>query len=469
MADVIAAPALGSREEKIAFYKRTMKITLPIAVQNFMDAAVGSADVLMLSFVGQTAMAASSLAGQFMFVLQMLLFGMSSGATVLAAQYWGKKDIRTVERVIGLAVRFSVVISLLFSIAAAFFPRAVMRIFTDNEELIRDGISYLRALSPAYVFGGFATIYLCIMRTVERVKISAAIHCGAVVMNVVLNACFIFGFGPFPELGITGVALATSITRAVEVIVCLIDSRLNPVIRLRFKDIVSRAGILMKDYISYSVPSAANDIVWGLAYSVYSIIFGHLSSDIVAANSVATVVRNLSMVVCFGVSSAAAIVIGKAMGDNRLKEAMVYGARFVRLSLWTALVGGGLILLLRPFILQFMHLYVTVTDTVRSHLSTMLFINSYYVIGASVNTMVICGVFRAGGDVRFGLVCDLVAMWVYAVPVGLICAFVLKLPEMWVYFILCLDEFVKMPANIIHYRKRTWCKNITRDEVSRQQ
>lgn len=458
-----AAQTLGSREEKRSFYRYTARITAPIALQNLMDAAVGSADVIMLSFVSQTALAASSLAGQVMFVLQMLLFGISSGASVLSAQYWGKGDQRAVERVMGLSLRVTVAIAALFTLAAAAVPGLIMRIFTAESDLIAAGADYLRAVSAAYLLGGFSTVYLSVMRSVERVRVSAALHCSAVVMNVLLNACFIFGIGPFPKLGIVGVALATSITRLLEFIACLIDSRFCRVIRLKMADLLARGGQLMRDFVRFSVPAAANDIIWGLAFSVYSIILGHLSSDIVAANSVASVVRNLGTVVCFGVSSSAAIILGKTMGYNQLKEAKEYARRFAWLSVQTALAGGVLILLSRPLVLQFMHYYVTVTDTVRSELSTMLLINSYYVIGQSVNTMLICGIFRAGGDVRFGLICDIISMWCYAVPIGLLCAFVFKLPEMWVYFVLCLDEFVKMPVVVAHYKKRGWLRNITRD------
>ena len=455
--------ALGSREEKRSFYRYAARITAPIALQNLMDAAVGSADVIMLSFVSQTALAASSLAGQVMFVLEVLLFGISSGASVLSAQYWGKGDRRAVERVMGLSLRVTLLIASMFTLAAAFAPGLLMRIFTSDGALIAAGVEYLRAVSASYVLGSFATVYLSVMRSVERVRVSAAVHCCAVILNVLLNACFIFGIGPFPRLGIVGVALATSITRLLEVAACLIDSRLCRVIRLRAADLWAKGGELMRDFVRFSVPAAANDIVWGLAFSVYSIILGHLSSDIVAANSVATVVRGLGTVVCFGVSNSAAIILGKTMGYGQLREARVYARRFCFLSVFTALAGGALILLGRPLVLRFMHYYVTVTDTVRHELSLMLLINSYYILGQSVNTMLICGVFRAGGDVRFGLVCDCVAMWGYAVPVGLLCAFVLRLPEMWVYFILCLDEFVKMPVVIAHYKKRGWLRNITRD------
>ena len=456
-------PALGSRAEKRSFYRQAMKLTLPIALQNLMDTAVNSADVIMLSFVSQTALSASSLAGQVAFVMSNLIYGLSSASSVLTAQYWGSGDRRTVEKVLGLALKAAVAVSLIFALAAAFMPAQLMRIFTDDQALIAEGVTYLRVVSVSYVLGSFAQIYLSVMRSVERVMMSAAIHCGAVIMNVVLNACFIFGVGPFPELGILGVALATSITRAVETLVCVADGLLNRTVRLRLRYMLGRAGQLARDFLRIAVPAASNDIIWGLAFSVYSVILGHMSSDIVAANSVASVVRNMGTVVCFGTASAAAIMLGKTMGENKLAEARVYARRFVGLSIWTALAGGVAILLVRPLVLSGMHIYVDVTEVVRRETSIMLLINAYYIMGMSVNTMLICGIFRAGGDVRYGLICDTIAMWGYAVPVGLLCAFVLKLPEMWVYFILCLDEFVKMPVNVMHYRRMGWVRNLTRN------
>lgn len=460
-----AAPALGSRAEKKAFYKNALKITLPIALQNFMDAAVSSADIIMLSFVNQQALAASSLAGNVAFSVSNLMFGLSSAAAVMSAQYWGKGDKKTVERVLGLSLRFALLVGLFFTLAAAVFPGPIMQLFTDDRAVIQNGVVYLQAVCASYVLGALAQVYLSVMRSVGRVKMSAAVHSMAVVMNVVLNACFIFGWGPFPELGILGVALATTITRVVEAAICLADGLRCRIIRLRLRYLMQKAGSLTRDFLHMAIPSAGNDMIWGLAISVYSAILGHLSTDIVAANSVANVVRNFGTVVCFGTSSAAAIMLGQAMGDNKLAEAKAYAKRFIGISIWTAVLGGGLILLCSPLVMDFMHLYVTVTDVVRQELPLMLFINAYYVLGMSLNTMLICGIFRAGGDVKYGLICDLFAMWGYAVPIGLICAFVLKLPEMWVYFILYLDEFVKIPVNLWHYKKMTWLKNITRDDV----
>ncbi len=462
----LAAPALGSRSEKKAFYKHALKITFPIALQNFMDAAISSGDIIMLSFVSQSALAASSLAGQVAFVLHMLLYGISSGASVLAAQYWGKGDCRTVERVLGLSLRISIMVGLIFTLATGLFPELVMRIYTSDPTLIAPGVEYLRAASLSYVLGSFTSVYLSVMRSVERVRMSAAVHCSAVVLDMILNVCFVFGLGPFPELGIFGVALSTTITRGLEALVCLADGATCKIVKLRIKYLFTRAGQLMRDFIRFAVPAAANDIIWGMAFSVYSMIFGRLSPDIVAANSVASVVRNLGTVVCFGVASSASIVLGKAMGDNRMEEAKVYASRFARLSVYTAVFGGLVILAIRPLVLNFMGLFVRdVTALAQQELGIMLFINSYYIMGASVNTMLICGIFRAGGDANFGMICDFFAMWAYAVPVGLLCAFVFKLPEMWVYFVLCLDEFVKMPVIIWHYKKRGWLRNVTREDI----
>ena len=459
-------PALGSREERRAFFRQAARITAPIALENFMDAAVSTADVLMLSFVSQAALASSSLASQVAFIMANLLYGVSSAAAVLVAQYWGKGDRTAVKRVAGLALRVALCIGAVFMLLGLLMPDVLMRIYTNDPELIREGQKYLRTVSVSYLFGAMSTVYLAVMRSVERVKLSAAVHCSAVGMNVLLNACFIFGWGFFPKLGVVGVALATSITRVLEFTVCVIDSRLNHTVRVGLRDLTAKVGALMRDFFRIAVPAAANDVIWGLAFSVYSVILGHLSSDIVAANSVANVVRNLGTVVCFGIAGSGAIMLGKAMGDNRLEQACVWAKRFARMSVILALIAGGLILLCRPLVLRFMGVYVPVTDRVREELSIMLYINSYYILGMSFNTMLICGIFRAGGDVRYGLICDTVTMWGFSVPIGLLCAFVLKLPEMWVYFILCLDEFVKMPFNIRHYRKQQWLNNLTRDQIA---
>lgn len=222
-----------------------------------------------------------------------------------------------------------------------------------------------------------------------------------------------------------------------------------------------RNKTLFKDFLKLSLPALGNDVSWSVAFSMYSVILGHLGTDAVAANSLVTVVRNFGTVLCFGTASAGGILLGNVMGENDMERAKVYASKILRLTIITGAIGGVLILAATPFALHFADL----TDTAMHYLKYMLYINSYYVMGAAVNTTLIAGVFRAGGDSRFGLICDTVDMWCYAVPLGFIAAFVLKLPVLVVYFLLCTDEFVKWPWVIKHYLSKKWLKNITRDNL----
>ena len=198
-----------------------------------------------------------------------------------------------------------------------------------------------------------------------------------------------------------------------------------------------------------------------VAFSMYSVILGHLGSDAVAANSFVVVVRNFGTVLCFGTASAGGILLGNVMGAGNMEHARDYASKLMKLTVITGAIGGALVLAVTPFVLYFADL----SDTAMHYLKYMLLINTYYIMGTAVNTTLIAGVFRAGGDSRFGLICDTIDMWCYAVPLGFIAAFVFKLPVLVVYFLLCTDEFVKWPWVIKHYRSGKWLKNITRERL----
>ena len=217
----------------------------------------------------------------------------------------------------------------------------------------------------------------------------------------------------------------------------------------------------MQDFIKISLPALGNDISWGLAFSMYSVIMGHMGTDVVAANSLVTVVRNFGTTFCFGIASGGTILLGNIIGSNQLEEAKECASQIMKLTILAGLFGGIVVLLASPLVLE----YASLTETAHRYLKYMLLINSYYIMGIAVNTTLIAGVFRAGGDTRFGFICDTIDMWVYAVPLGFIAAFVLKLPVMVVYFLLCTDEFVKWPWVFKHYRSMKWLKNITRDDL----
>ena len=446
---------------KDRFYPQIMKLVIPIIIQNLLSAAVNSADVVMLNYVGQSSISAVSLAANYAGVLFMVYYGLGTGASMLSAQYWGKKDLQAIRVVEGIALRFSIVISLCFSAFALFAPELMMKLFTNDAELIAIGAGYLRVMSLTYFCWGIIEIYLSVLRSIGRVTVSMVLNVLAFSLNILLNAVFIFGLFGAPKLGATGVAIATATSRVVELIGCILVSLFSKDLKLKLSYMFIRNKTLFKDFLKLSLPALGNDVSWSVAFSMYSVILGHLGTDAVAANSLVTVVRNFGTVLCFGTASAGGILLGNVMGENDMERAKVYASKILRLTIITGAIGGVLILAATPFVLHFADL----SDTAMHYLKYMLYINSYYVMGAAVNTTLIAGVFRAGGDSRFGLICDTVDMWCYAVPLGFIAAFVLKLPVLVVYFLLCTDEFVKWPWVIKHYLSKKWLKNITRDNL----
>ncbi|MCI5700509.1 MAG: MATE family efflux transporter [Lachnospiraceae bacterium] len=443
------------------FYKQFFRLMLPIVIQNLLSAAVGSADVVMLNYVDQSAISVVSLASNYANVLFMVYFGLGTGATLLCAQYFGKKDMHAIEVVEGIALRISVLISVCVAGVAFLAPNLMMRLFTNDAQLILIGAGYLRIMGVTYLCWGVIEIYLAVLRSIGRVTVSMTLNVLAFGLNILLNAAFIFGLSGMPKLGATGVAIATAVSRVVELIGCFVVSAFSKDIKLKLSLMFVRNKLLFRDFVRLALPALANDLIWGVAFSMYSVILGHLGNDAVAANSLVVVVRNISTVFCFAVASAGGILLGRVMGEGNLEKAKQYASHMMKLTVITALCGGVLILCITPFMLKF----ASLSDTAMHYLKYMLYINSYYIMGAAVNTSLIAGVFRAGGDTRFGLVCDTIDMWCYAVPLGFLAAFVFKLPVMWVYFLLCTDEFVKWPWVIRHYKSGKWAQNITRDNL----
>lgn len=448
-------------DNKTDFYRQIFKLVIPIVIQNLLSAAVNSADVIMLNYVGQSSISAVSLAANYANVLFMVYYGLGTGATLICAQYYGKGNLKAIETVEGIALRFSLILSLVVSMVAFTMPQTMMRLFTNDPELIRIGASYLRVMGITYLCWGIIEIYLAVLRSIGRVTISMALNVLAFVLNVILNAVFIFGLFGVPKMGATGVAIATAISRLIELAACIVVSSVSKDIKLNPKYMFIRNKLLSGDFVRLSLPALFNDVSWSVAFSMYSVILGHLGTEAVAANSLVVVVRNIGTVLCFGVASAGGILLGNVMGQGNIEKAKDYASRMMKLTVITGIIGGGIILMITPFVLRF----ASLNDTAMHYLKYMLLINSYYIMGAAVNTSLIAGVFRAGGDTRFGLVCDTIDMWCYAVPLGFFAAFVLKLPVLWVYFLLCTDEFVKWPWVIKRYRSGKWAQNITRENL----
>ena len=442
-------------ERKRSLRKEIVRLALPIALQQFMTALVGACDAIMLGKLSQDAMSAVSLATQVTFVFNLFMFAFMAGENMFVAQYYGKGDYTGISQVFSLVTKICGCIAVVFLAGTLFFPEQLMRILTNEETLIVLGSEYLRVIGISYVFSGIAQTFLAIMKNCGAVNMSTLINGVMVILNIVLNAVFIFGLSGFPKMGIKGAALATVLATVVQFLwsVGYVLCRIRAV---KFS-LRSCEKKLFGRFWQKAVPLLINNLAWGIGFSMYSVIMGHLGTDAVAANGIANISKNLVVCFCLGLGNAGSIIVGNRLGADRLQEAKEAGGTLTRTAIIAGIVSGLVLIALSPFITKM----VDLTPTARGYLQKMLLICSYYIAGKSVNCMTIGGIFAAGGDSKFGMLCDSVTLWCIIVPLGCICAFILKLPVMIVYFVLNLDEIIKLPVVYKHYKKYKWIKNLT--------
>lgn len=447
---------INTKDNELA--QQMMKLVVPIAIQQFMLALVSATDALMLGFVNQESLSAVSLAGQIQFILNLFISGIAAGCGIIIAQYWGKKDVNSIEKVMPVALYINVIFGGLFTVLALTIPGSLMTLFTNDAILIANGSSYLRAVAFSYVLCGISQIYLILLKNIGYASLSSKISSTAVVINICLNTVLIFGFLGAPKLGIVGAAYATVTARIVELIWAFFAVRHYSSVGIRWSGILHTDKTLTMDFWHYTFPVLGAALVWGIAFSLYSVILGHMGSDAVAANSIASIVKSMVQCVIRGVSAGAGILVGNLLGANELEKARNYGSRITRISIVIGIVTGTVLILLSPLVSGL----APMSDTAREYLQFMMIVLGFNLMGQSVNTTVLDGIFCAGGDSKFDMKGNLGAMWCFSVPLGFIAAFAFHAPVWLVYIIISLDEIVKLPAVYIHYKKYVWVRNITR-------
>lgn len=438
--------------------QQMLHLVVPIAIQQFMLALVSATDALMLGFVDQTSLSAVSLAGQVQFVLNLFVAGIAAGCGIMIAQYWGKRDTASIEKVMPVALYTTLLSGGIFTVLALMIPGGLMHIFTNDPLLISNGASYLRAVALSYVFCGISQIYLILLKNTGHATLSSKISSSAVIINIILNAILIFGLFGAPRLGIVGAAYATVTARLVELVWAYFAVRHAHHVAIRWSGILHTSKVLTKDFWYYTTPALGAALVWGIAFVLYSVILGHMGSDAVAANSIASIVKSMVQCVIRGVSAGAGILVGNLLGANELEKAKTYGGRITRISILIGVVTGTILIILSPFVSH----VAPMSDTARGYLQFMMVVLGFNLMGQSVNTTVLDGIFCAGGDAKFDMIGNLGAMWCFSVPLGFITAFVFHAPVWLVYIIISLDEIVKLPAVYKHYKKYVWVRNITR-------
>ena len=440
------------------FLKNLFSLALPIAFQSLMVSLVGASDTIMLGSLDQYSMAAVSLATQLQFIQNLTLSGIIAAFHVLGAQYSGKEDRKSVNMVLCMTLRICLVVSALTFLVCFSFPHVAMRIFTNVEELVEIGVGYLKIASFSYLISGISQCFLAQIKLGKNTKKVATISSIAVVLNIALNAIFIFGLLGFPKMGVRGAALATVISRVVELVLSTIECWKDKKIRPDLGKLFAFDRVLSKDYVRQLLPLLGAYLVWTLGISSYSAFLGHMGVDASAANSLALTLRNLMLSFTKGLAGGASILIGYELGSGNTERAKVYGDRLSILSVLSGILTALLVIIsIAPALM-----IVELSEEAAAYFISMSLILALYVIGASYNSVVINGMFASGGDTLFDCYSIIVAMWFVAIPLAALGTFVFHWPVAAVFICTCLDEVGKIPWTLHHYKKYIWVKDLTK-------
>ncbi len=338
------------------FFEKLLKLTLPIMLQSLMLALVAACDALMLDRVDQNSMAAVSLATQVQFIQNMIISAVLGAASILGAQYWGKKDIKTLKDIFAISLRLCGISSILFWLACVFFPRYLMLIFTNDEELISIGISYLELAGWSYLLTGISQCYLTVMKVSDHAKQTAIISSTAVVLNIILNAIFIYGLIGVPAMGVQGAAIATLISRIIELLLAVILSFKKDFVNPDLRRIFKHNAVLSADFVRTAWPLLGASLFWGIGFTSYTAFMGHLGADAAASNSVAAIIRDLVCCMCNGVASGGGILVGNELGAGKLEKGKLYGDRLVIIAFILGFISTAIMFLLTPLVMKFENL-----------------------------------------------------------------------------------------------------------------
>jgi len=444
---------LGTKE----LYLKMAKIAIPVSLQQLITVGINLMDTIMLSSMGDAQLSASSLAGQFITLFQICCMGIGMGASVLTSRFWGMKEMNSLKKTITIMLRFLFVFAGVFTVATIAAPVLIMKIYTPEQALIDYGVIYLRWMIPTYICMGLSLTCTIVLRTVGQVRIPLLCSIFAFFVNVFSNWVFIFGHLGAPRMEIAGAALGTLIARIFELcFICgyffLIDKR----IRYRIRDVVMNCRDLVKEYFRVSIPVLISDGLLALGNNAVAMIMGRIGEAFVAANSVTTVVQQLSSVLTTGISNASGIITGHTMGEGDYEKAQKQGYTFLFLGFLIGCAAALVILLLRGPIIN----YYNVSDEAKAIAWDLMNAIIIIVVFQSMNSILTKGVLRAGGDTRFLMMGDILFLWVASIPLGALAGLVFHWSSFWIYTMLKIDQIIKCVWCYYRLKSGKWLKKI---------
>jgi len=442
------------------FYHKLVTLAIPVTIQNVIASSLGMVDTVMVGALGNQPMAAVGVANQFGLIVFLMYAAIHSGVSIYIAQFWGKKDYENIGKVVNIGIALAAGASLLFSAVGIIFPSQIVSIFNTDPIVIEQGVAFLKILSLSFVFGSISFGLSVALRSIGKSVMPMVVSGIALGINTLLNYLLIFGLFGFPALGVRGAAIATLISRIIEMIIFLVVvSRSYDILRIRISVLRQVTFDLFKKVLSTMVPVILNELCWSVGFAAYSIAYGRISTEAFDAVQITNTVGNLFLVAGFGMASASAVMIGHMVGAGDEKKAREYAWRFVILCALGGVIIGAFMYVSAPLVVGLFK----VTKDVLQTAVVILTINAIIIPIRLTNIVIIVGILRGGGDTKYAFIVESITMWCIGVPLAFIGAFVFKLEVQWVFLLVLAEELVKMICLVMRLMSINWIKNVVRE------
>lgn len=444
------------------FFKATIAIALPITLQNLIASSVNMLDTLMITSLGQESLAAVGLANQVFFFYAVTIFGIATGSSIFIAQFWGKKDTMNIRRILGLSLTIGSVLGIIFTLAALFAPQHIMRIFSNDAEVIKLGADYLRIVSTSYIITGISFSYAVASRSIGQAKMPMLVSIVSFVTNAVFNYLLIFGKFGFPQLGIKGAAYGTLIARIVEIALILYfiySNNKNPLAG-SIRDMTDWTSDFVKKYFKTAYPVILNEALWSLGTVLYSIAYAKIGTEAAAAVQILNTVQNIFMVMTRGLANACTVMVGNKIGAEEEEAAIEYANSFMIISIVLGMILGIILFLASDAILM---IFKNLTPELYATSKKLLIVLAIFFFVKTFNGTMIVGILRGGGDTKFSMLLEMAAVWGVGVPLAFLGALVFKLPVYYVTVLVYMEEVVKAVVGIPRIISKKWVTNVIAD------
>lgn len=444
------------------FYKAFFTMTFTMALQNLIVFGVNLADSVMMGAYSETALSGVGICNNIQFFLNMAASGVSSGMTVIASQYWGKRDTKSIKKVSAVGIWIGLLVSFLIFAFAVIAPEFLIKLFTDKTNVITQAVLYLDIIKHTYIIYALSTILLAVLRSVETVNIGFYVSLSSFAINIFLNYILIYGKLGMPEMGIKGAAVATLVSRAIELAVILVYLLLiDKKLQCKLKDLLGFDLQMFKDYLKTGMPLMMSSVSWGLAMSIQGAIIGRLIESAIAANSIATTIFQVATVVAYASSNSACVLIGKTIGENKSMDIIKKRSKSLQLIfLAIGVFSSALLLLFKNLIIDF---YNASPQTVEIT-NQFIYVLCITIIGTSYEAPALCGIVSGGGETAFVLKNDIIFMWLIVLPASALSAFVFKFPVVVTFACLKADQVLKCAVAYFKVNSFNWVKSVTREE-----